>query len=90
MNNQRSSKKQKCNEVRVEITRQVALATHTPPVPVPADYRTSAKRKTFFSIVDRIELTSRGFSTLAQALVNPAPAPNANLLAAMQQAKEWF
>ena len=72
-----------------DIRRQMMAAVHSSVVTVPDDYlmHTASEKN---RPAPTLALPAQGLRVLAQALLSPAPAPNARLLALKRKAQEWF
>lgn len=77
-------------EVRtLEIRRQIAQAVHPPEIAIPDHYLMNSPQEVSPSLAP-LALPAAALRTLARALMAPAPAPNAKLLAAKRKAQQWF
>jgi hypothetical protein len=89
MNSANAPQRATCSEVRLDTRRHIELALSSPKVVVPNTYTYAPKMKGSFSKVERLELTANDMKALGEAMLSPAPAPNAKLVAAMKRAKKW-
>ena len=75
--------------VVMEIRRQMTEAVHSPEIVVPDDYVMNSENK-ISPPATALSLPQEGLRTLAKALLAPAPAPTAKLMAAKRKAQEWL
>jgi hypothetical protein len=89
MNTANAPQKATCSEVRLDTRRHIERALSAPKVIIPGAYTYAPKMKGSFSNASRLEFTTNDMKALGEALLAPAPAPNAKLIAAMKRAKKW-